>query len=238
MRKSIASLLIVACLVAAAAAQSPAGTRSPRGTTPAAGASQSAAPASPRPSPTPAAPFNRAMAQLPLNDTPHYSPARLDFGTVLQGQSARRTLTLMPPISGIVTFSIAKDRVFWLAEYRELGPLTGGSKNSPGGLTGPSVQRQLKSRITYPVGQMLAGDVQWKVNEGSEIQIDLVFQPAVEPVSGVAAVGSGAQPRVFQFKGQGPTRPWSIAVPACGVFQAKAPPFPSPEGPQLPQTCP
>src|SRR5262249_60191540 len=184
-------------------------------------------------------PVKPALAQLPLNDTPRYSPARLDFGEVYQGHSAKRTLTLTPPRAGVVTFSALKDRVVWLAEYREMGPRGGGSKNSPMGPLNTSIQRQLKSRITYPVGQYgqpISGDVQWNVSEGSEIQIDLVFQPAVEPYSGVAVVGSGPISVVIQLSGQAPRKPWSICSPPCGVFQSKPSGFPSPN-PHIGETC-
>ena len=241
MKRSISSVLALLFAVAAAVGQAPAGNKAPRaGTAPATSSSQSAAPVQPRPSPAPTpTPFNPGLAQLPLNDTPHYSPARLDFGEVYQGHSAKRTLTLTPPIAGVVTFSALKDRLVWLAEYREMGPRGGGSKNSPMGPLNTSIQRQLKSRITYPVGQYgqpISGDVQWNVSEGSEIQIDLVFQPAVEPYSGKAVVGSGPKSVVVQLSGQGPRKPWSIGIPACGVFQAK-PDWLGGPNPSVGQTC-
>jgi hypothetical protein len=139
----------------------------------------------------------------------------------------------------VVTFSALKDQVVWLAEYREMGPLGGGSKNSPGGAIRNSIQRQLKSRITYPVGQFgqpISGDVQWNVSDGSEIRIDLVFQPAVEPYSGKAVVGSGPKSVVVQLSGQGPRKPWSIGIPACGVFQAKPDWLTGPH-PSIGETC-
>ncbi|HMF91085.1 MAG TPA: hypothetical protein VKL40_10595 [Candidatus Angelobacter sp.] len=217
MKRSISSVLALVFAVAVAAGQSPAGNKAPRaGAAPATNSSQSAAPAAPRPSPTPTPPLaNPGLAQLPITTTAQYSPTHLDFGTVPEGQSARRTLTVTPPIGGIVIFSVPKDAWFWLAEYRELGPLGGGNKNSPMGPMNTSIQRQLKARNVYQAGQ-LTGDVQWNVGEGSAIQIDLVFQPKLNTL-----VPSGPTYTLVQLKGPGPMKAWSVSVRACGVFERK-----------------
>jgi hypothetical protein len=236
MKRSISYLLVLAYCAAAAAGQSPAGSKAPRaGTAPAASSSQSAAPAAPRPSPAPTPPpVNPGLASAPITTTAQYSPRRLDFGAVLEGQSAKRTLTVTPPVAGAVTLSLPKDGWFWLAEYRELGPPGGGSKNPPMGPMNPSIQRQLKARTVYQAGQ-LAGDVQWNIGEGSAIQIDLVFQPKLNTLA-----ASGPISILVQLKGPGPMKAWSVLVPACGVFEKKPPLIQGPGtgAPSSMQTCP
>jgi hypothetical protein len=217
-RPSILTIVICALAVAVAAGQSPAGSKAPRAGTapPAASSAQSAAPVAPRPSPAPTpTPVNPGLALPPqITTKAQYSPTHLDFGTVQEGQSARRTLTVTPPAAGIVIVTVPKEDSFWVAEFRELGPLGGGNKNSPMGPMNTSIQRQLKTRTVYQPGQ-LAGDVQWNIGEGSAIQIDLVFQPKSNTL-----VASGPIYTAVWLKGPGPLK-WSGWVRACGVFERK-----------------
>lgn len=222
MRSLISSMLAFLVAVAVAAGQSPAGSKAPRAGSPTAPTSPQAAPAAvaprPVPSPTPTPPkLNPGLAQQPITTAAQYSPAHLDFGIVHEGQSARRTLTVTPPVGGIVIFSVPKDTSFWLAEFRELGPLGGGNKNSPMGPMNTSIQRQLKTRTVYQPGQ-LAGDVQWNVGAGSAIQLDLVFQPNPNTL-----LPSGPTYTALPLRGPGPIKAWSVWVRACGVFERKPP---------------
>jgi hypothetical protein len=98
-----------------------------------------------------------------------------------------------------------------------MGPMTGGSKNPP---LGPmnSIQRQLKSRTTYHVGQPVKEYLQWNVGAGSEVQIDVVFRPVSHPQGSTGVVDPGVKSIVIGVSGPGLVRPWSIYVPARGIF--------------------
>ena len=233
MQRALINILIAA-YATTLMAQGAAAARAPRTGTAPVGSQQTVTPAgAARPSPTPKQTLgNGGLAAQPIVTAPQYSPKGLDFGAVQEGQSAKRTLTLTPATAGVITLSLPKN-CYWLAEYREMGPITGASKNSPMGPTKSSLQRQLKVRTTYLPGQA-PGNVQWNVGEGSTIQIDLVFQP--QPYSLAA---SGPIPISVLLSGTGPIRPWTVEVPACGIFQKK-PALISPptEGPRSgPQTC-
>jgi hypothetical protein len=238
MRRVISSVLVFLFAVAAALGQTPAGSKAPRAGSPTAASPSQASPAAvaprPLPSPTPTPPkLNPGLAPAPITTAAQYSPTHLDFGIVPEGRSARRTLTVTPPIGGIVIFTVPEGDWFWLAEFRELGPLGGGNKNSPMGPMNTSIQRQLKTRNVYQPGQ-LSGDVQWSVGQGSVIQIDLVFQPT----SNTYAV-SGPNYTAVELKGPGPMKAWSVYVRACGVFEAKHSRFPNPDNraPQGSRDC-
>lgn len=56
----------------------------------------------------------------PVLTQPQYSPSHLDFGSLWDGQSACRTLSLTPPAAGTITLSIQGGNMFFLAEYREM----------------------------------------------------------------------------------------------------------------------
>jgi hypothetical protein len=207
-------------LFAAPQASAP-GKANPRATNP--GSSpQTAAPAiTPRtaPSPTPTPPkVNPGVAPAPISNSPQYSPAQLDFGSLWDGESAKRTLSLTAPAAGQVTLSFPGGGMFWLAEYREMGPVTGGSKNSPTSPRNNSFQRQLKTRTTYQVGTPVSPFLQWNVSVGSEIQIDVVFKPVSHPQGSTGVVEPGVKSIIMGLSGPGVIQPWSIHVPARGVF--------------------
>ena len=223
MKTAIGKIVLVTLLLPPAAAPqaSPPSKASPRATAPAT-ASQTTAPAiTPRtaPSPTPAPPkLNPGVAPAPISTGPQYSPAQLDFGALWDGQSAKRTLSLTAPAAGQITLSFPGGGMFWLAEYREMGPVTGGSKNPPTGPMNNSFQRQLKTRTTYQVGTPVSPFLQWNVSAGSEIQIDVVFKPLSHPQGSTGVVERGVKSIIMGLSGPGVLQPWSIHVPARGVF--------------------
>lgn len=216
MRRSILSVLALVFAVVVAAGQSPAGSKAPRaGTAPAASSSQSAAPVLPRPSPAPT--FNPGLAPAPLNN-PQYSPPQLDFGALWDGESAKRTLTLTPPMGGVVTVSFPGGGQFWLTEYRVLGTLSGASKNTPRRQNGPTSQWQVKSRRSLPVGKSIPGYYPGIVEAGDQMQVDLVFQPVSHPKGTSFVEPPGPKSIVIEIIGPGSTKSWSVKIPAHGVF--------------------
>jgi len=159
------------------------------------------------------------VAPAPISSGPQYSPAQLDFGSLWDGESAKRTLSLTTPAAGQFTLSFPGGGLFWLAEYREMGPMTGGSKNAPVNPTNiNTMQRQLRSRTTYQVGQPVPPFLQWNVSAGSEIQIDVVFLPITHPKGTNGVVTPGQKSIIMGLSGPGVISPWSIHVPARGVF--------------------
>ena len=203
----------------ATARQAPAPSKvSPRATSPA--SPQIAAPAitpRPVPSPTPTPPkLNPGVAPAPISSGPQYSPAQLDFRSLWDGESAKRTLSLTAPAAGQITLSFPGGGEFWLSEYREMGPMTGGSKNPIGPKN--SFQRQLKARTTYQVGQPVPAFLQFNVSAGSEVQIDVVFRPVSHPQGSTGVVDPGVKSIIMGLSGPGTIRPWSIHVPARGMF--------------------
>ena len=173
----------------------------------------------PAPSPTPAPPkLNPGVAPAPISMGLQYSPAQLDFGALWDGQSAKRTLSLTAPAAGQITLSFPGGGMFWLAEYREMGPVTGGSKNPPTSPMNNSFQRQLKTRTTYQVGTPVSPFLQWNVSAGSEVQIDVVFKPVSHPNGSVGVVEPGVKSIIMGLSGPGMVQPWSIHVTARGMF--------------------
>src|SRR5215469_12105274 len=215
-------VLLTLLLPLAAAPQASAPSKAnPRATNP--GTSpQTAAPAiapRPVPSPTPTPPkLNPGVAPAPISSGPQYSPAQLDFGSLWDGESAKRTLSLTTPAAGQITLSFPGGGLFWLAEYREMGPVTGGSKNPPTSPMNNSFQRQLKTRTTYQVGTPVSPFLQWNVSAGSEVQIDVVFRPLSHPNGSVGVVEPGVKSIIMGLSGPGMVQPWSIHVTARGMF--------------------
>jgi hypothetical protein len=157
------------------------------------------------------------VAPAPISSGPQYSPAQLDFGSLWDGESAKRTFSLTTPAAGQITLAFPGGGEFWLSEYREMGPMTGGSKNPPFGPMN-SIQRQLKSRTSYPVGQPVKEYLQFNVSAGSEVQIDVVFKPVTHPQGSTGVVDPGVKSILIGLSGPGLVRPWSVHVPARGVF--------------------
>jgi hypothetical protein len=173
---------------------------------------------SPSPSPTPPK-MNPGVAPAPISNGPQYSPSQLDFGALWDGQSAKRTLSLTTPAAGQLTLSFPGGGEFWLSEVREMGPMTGGSKNTPMNPSSMNItQRQLRSRTTYQVGKPVAPFLQWNVSAGSEIQIDVVFMPVTHPQGTTGVVTPGQKSIIMGLTGPGVFQPWRIHVTARGMF--------------------
>jgi hypothetical protein len=211
------AMVLFACSLPAAAPQAPSKVGQ-RATT----APQTAAPATaprPVPSPSPTPPkVNPGVAPAPISNGPQYSPAQLDYGSLWDGESAKRTLSLSAPEAGPITLSFPGGGLFWLAEVREMGPMTGGSKNAPMSPMNNTFQRQLKSRTTYQVGTPVPAFLQWNVSAGSEVQIDVVFKPLSHPQGTTGEVAPGLKSIWMLLNGPGVSQPWSIKVLARGVF--------------------
>jgi len=178
---------------------------------------------------TPASPkLNPGVAPAPISG-PQYSPTQLDFGSLWEGESAKRTITLTPPMDGWVTVSFPGGGGFWVAESRVYGHPSGsniygppsGSKNDPKRQNGPISQWQVKSRAKFPVAKSIAGIFPQIVTAGDQIQVDIVFQPVSEskelPIYSLA-VSPGTQSIEITIVGPGSTKFWWVKIPARGVF--------------------
>ncbi len=139
---------------------------------------------------------------------PQHSPDQLDFGTVANGSTSRKTFSLTTLASGYVTLSLPAG-AFRVAEFREIAPLQGGSKN--GGAHPAADAGSIRSRIKYQQGQN--GPFQWSMAPNMEIQVDLVFAPILKR-------GETPGPRSATMKvgGPGPRGNWSLAIPLTGVL--------------------
>src|SRR5262249_49192334 len=72
-----------------------------------------------RPAPNPAAAMAVAQPAVPTMNTPQHAPDQLDFGQVLDGKSATRTLSLTTNAPGYVTVNIPPGP-FRVSEFREM----------------------------------------------------------------------------------------------------------------------
>jgi hypothetical protein len=154
------------------------------------------------------APAPPASAISTVN-TPQHSPGQLDFGTVQDGLSSRQTFSLTTNASGYVTVSIPAGP-FRIAEFREMAPLQGGSKNA-GGQPAATAIGGVKSRIRYQEGQ--TGPYQWSMAANAVMQVDLIFAPTIKGGTKVGQVlGS------MNVSGPGPRGNWSLAIPLRGVL--------------------
>jgi len=145
--------------------------------------------------------------------SPKYSPKQLDFGSLWDGESSRRTFSLTPPAPGTITLSFPGGGLFWLVEYREMGGAKVASKNPNIGAL-----KQVKASNTYQVGQPVPGYLQYTVSAGSEIQLDFVFQPVSQPKGGTGTVAPGQKSVIVKLSGPGAITPWSVTIPLRGTF--------------------
>jgi hypothetical protein len=167
--------------------------------------------------PGPGAPPNSAQATTPVTpavaapntNTPQHAPDQLDFGTVPEGASAKRTFSLITNAPGYVTVNIPTGP-FRLVEFREMGPATG-SKSFGAQPALPAV-RGVKSRIKYQEGQN--GPYQWSMAPNTEIQIDIVFTP--KPPSGPGTAASKLT--TLNATGPGPHGNWTLVIPLRGTL--------------------
>src|SRR5215472_14872811 len=169
-----------------------------RGDRPASGAAASPVPASAVP--------NSSSSTAVLN-APQHSPDQLDFGLVSVGASSLKTFTLTTNAAGNVSVTIPPGP-FRIAEFRELGALQGGSKNSTNPLNAGGFSPQVKSRITYRVGQ--SGPFQWSMAPNEQIQLDIVFAPKSQTITGVSS-------EVMNVNGPGPHGNWVLTIPLRGT---------------------
>lgn len=93
----------------------------------------------------PAAMSPPAASAAMISNTPQHAPDQLDFGQVLDGKSATRTLALTTNAPGYVTVTIPAGP-FRVAEFREMVMPQGPSKNIGGQLP---VTGAVRSRIKY-----------------------------------------------------------------------------------------
>ena len=172
-----------------------------------------------RPAPSPAAAMAVAQPAVPTMNTPQHAPDQLDFGQVLDGKSATRTLSLTTNAPGYVTVNIPPGP-FRVAEFREMAQTQNPSKISNGQFPAAGAVR---SRIKYQEGQN--GPFQWSMAPNTEMQIDVVFTPK-------ARDGGGAfKTTTMSVSGPGPHGNWVLPVPLRGslspVSLTPEPPQPS-----------
>lgn len=151
-----------------------------------------------------------ALAPAATNNAPPFSPGKLDFGALHDGQSKKLTLSLTVPAAGNVQMELLKG-VFQVTQYREMA-IVGLSKNSPrtGPTTGPV--RVAKVTIPNPTGP-------FQVPANSQIELDVVFKPTF-PSDPFGSLAPGAQAANLKLSGPGVTRSWAISVPLRGMLQA------------------
>jgi hypothetical protein len=148
---------------------------------------------------------------LPTLNTPVHSPDQFDFGEVWDGDVARKTFHIVANASGFVTVDIPAGP-FHVSEFREMGEAKGGSKNMGTG-KGPTVPIQpVKVRNQYPDGR--TGLLQWKLDPGADVQIDVVFQPHFKFGSEMAGLKSAT----MKVSGPGPKFNWTLSLPLRGMF--------------------
>src|SRR5215831_14429238 len=172
-----------------------------------------------RPAPSAAAALAAAQPAVPTMNTPQHAPDQLDFGQVLDGKSATRTLSLTTNAPGYVTVTIAPGS-FRVAEFREMGTTQNPSKinNGQSPLAGA-----VRSRIKYQEGQN--GPFQWSMAPNTDMQIDVIFTPKAQD-------GGGAfKTATMNVTGPGPHGNWVLPVQLRGslspISLTPQPPQPS-----------
>src|SRR5262249_55490874 len=159
-----------------------------------------------RPAPSAATAMAAAPPAVPTMNTPQHAPDQLDFGQVLDGKSATRTLSLTTNAPGYVTVNIPPGP-FRVAEFREMVQTQNPSKINNGQLPAAGAVR---SRIKYQEGQN--GPFQWSMAPNSNMQIDVVFTPK-------ARDGGGAfKTATMNLSGPGPHGNWVLPVPLRGTL--------------------
>jgi hypothetical protein len=148
-------------------------------------------------------------SSVSLVNIPQHSSDQLDFGTVQDGLSSEQTFSLTTNASGYVTVSIPTGP-FRIAEFREMVPLQGGSKNV-GGQPAVAAIGGVKSRIKYQEGQK--GPYQWSMAPNSVIQLALIFAPTIKGGNKVGPVLGN-----MNVSGPGPRGNWTLAIPLRGVL--------------------
>ncbi len=161
-------------------------------------------------------PITPPLGAAPVLNKPVYSPDQFDFGEVWDGDLNRKTLHLTTNASGYVTIQIPKG-TFRVAEFREMGPVQGQSKNpgNPGNKSGgPNLGpiQPVKTKITYLDGQ--SGPFQWSLAPGVDIQIDIAFQPHFNLFEEIA----GQKSATMKVTGPGPHGNWALSIPLVGMF--------------------
>ena len=168
-------------------------------------------------SPVPASAAPNASSSTAVLNAPQHSPDQLDFGSVSVGASSLKTFTLTTNAAGNVSVTIPPGP-FRIAEFRELGPLQASSKNSANPLNAGGLS-QVKSRITYREGQN--GPFQWSMAPNEQIQLDIVFAPKSQTISGVSSA-------VMNVNGPGPHGNWVLTIPLRGTFNGMKATSPDP----------
>jgi hypothetical protein len=157
-----------------------------------------------------------------LMNTPQHSPDQLDFGFVADGASATRTFTLLTNSAGNITLNLPAGP-FRVAEFREMGPLQGGSKNLPA-QPQPAAASGVRSRIHYQEGQN--GPYQWNMAPNVQMQVDVVFA-----VKSQGTQIAGQKSAIMNLTGPGPQGNWVITVPLRAMVSGMKAASPDPAQP-------
>src|ERR1051326_5861910 len=159
-------------------------------------------------------------SSVAMMNTPQHSPDQLDFGSVADGSSVTRTFTLLTNSAGNITLTIPAGP-FRVAEFREMGALSGGSKNLSA-QPQPAAVSGVRSRIHYQEGQN--GPYQWSMAPNVQMQVDIIFASKSQGMK----IG-GLKSAIMNVSGPGPQGNWVITVPLQGTIKTS-----SPESPQSP----
>jgi hypothetical protein len=168
------------------------------------------APASPALHP-PATPASPTREQAPITNVhtilalPAHSPDQLDFGAVWSGQVSRRTFVLTTNSSWPVT-ALLSPGPFWIVELRIMdtgGPLVGGVR---------FVARQVKKRVTFQPGRSMVQSP--GVAPGTEIQLDIVFEPRFD----ISRMTAGPKSATMSVRGRGLNGAWLLPIPMHAMF--------------------
>jgi hypothetical protein len=141
-------------------------------------------------------------------NTPQHSPDQLDFGQVLDGKSATRTLSLTTNAPGYVSVTLPPGP-FRVAEFREMGTTQNPSKINNGQLP---LAGAVRSRIKYQEGQN--GPFQWSMAPNTDMQIDVVFTPKAQDG------GAAFKTATMNVTGPGPHGNWVLPVQLRGSLSA------------------
>jgi hypothetical protein len=155
--------------------------------------------------PTPRTPSLAGSSIVDVIDQPVHAPAQMDFGSIWNGQSARRTLSLTTNAAGYVTVQLPQGP-FRVAEFRELGGFAGSRALAQPGA------KAVKTRLTYAEGQN--GPFQWSLAPNTAIEVDILFQPHFD----LFTMGAGPKTATMKVTGPGPRGSWAFAVPLTGFF--------------------
>jgi hypothetical protein len=155
-----------------------------------------------------------------IGASPTFSPERIAFGDVWDGQTSVRTLAITTTATGPMHFELPRGP-FYVSEIRELGPPTvsppsPSSKSSGAGAhMGTMIGLETKAKVTFPEG---TGPWTYPVvAAGNLLHVRLTFRPHFDLLT------NGAGPKTSTMKVSGPALigSYTFSVPLSGMFDGK-----------------